>query len=219
MNLKMFYAVLGLIAVGGAGALWMASNRSGDVGTALLDAPVPVSTAAFPGYALGSDAAPVTVIEYADFLCNWCARFSVLTLPDAKARLVAAGRVKWVFRDFVLHDESLVGHHAAACAGEQDRFWDMHDSLMVNQRDWGTARRMDRKVREYAEGIGLDLDQYDGCMSEGRYVARLRATRDEGQRLGVSSTPTFIIGRMMVAGAIPYDSLTTLIDLAAGAQE
>lgn len=215
-NLKTFYIVLAAVAVVGAGAIWMA--QGGDSGTLVLDAPAPVGTLALPGYLMGSDSAPVEVVEYSDFECPFCARFAVLTMPDVQERLINTGLVRWRFLDFPIpgHTKSPVAHHSAACAGEQDKFWEMHDQLYYNQRDWLRTRRVERTFRGYAGAVGLDLGQYDACMKEGRYVARLRATLEEASQLGVNSTPTFRIGRFLVSGAIPYDSLKILIDLAVG---
>jgi protein-disulfide isomerase len=214
VNLKVFYGALGLIAVLGALAIWLAASRSAGSGTQILETPVPVGTAGSPGYVMGSDTAPVEVVEYADFMCGACGAFSILSEPDIRQRLVAPGRIRFRFRGFPLHQESLLPHHAAECAGEQERFWEMHDQLMQNQSRWATDSRPLGKFREYAEAIGLDMGAYQTCMDEGRYAALLLATRDELTALNINSTPTFDIGRYRVVGAIPYDSVRTLVDLA-----
>lgn len=216
VNLRVFYAVLGLIAVGGSAAIWMASRSAGS-GTQILDTPVPVGTAGSPGYVMGSDSAPVELVEYADFICGACGAFAILSEPDIRQRLVAPGLIRFRFRGFPLHQESLLPHHAAECAGEQGRFWEMHDQLMQNQSRWVADSRPLGKFREYAQAIGLDLEAYQACMDEGRFAAQLLATRDELAALNINSTPTFDIGNYRVVGAIPYDSVRTLVDLAIAA--
>jgi protein-disulfide isomerase len=72
-------------------------------------------------------------------------------------------------------------------------------------------RRPARTFRGYARDVGVDLGQYDDCMDERRYFGRILATREQGIAIGVQSTPTFIVGGLMVAGAIPYDSIRTLV--------
>ncbi len=213
VDLKVFYGALGLIAVGGAVAIWMAS-RAGGGGTQIIDAPVPVGTAGSPGYVMGSESATVEVVEYADFMCGACGAFSILSEPDIRQRLVAPGLIRFRFRGFPLHPESLLPHHAAECAGEQGRFWEMHDQLMQNQSRWVTDERPLGKFREYAGAIDLDMGRYQECMDEGRYAAQLLATKDELAALNINSTPTFDIGRYRVVGAVPYDSVRTLVDLA-----
>jgi len=215
MNLKVFYAALGTVAVVGAVAIWMAAGRGGS-GPEFIEGPVPVGTSSLPGFVLGSEDAPVEIVEYADFLCPACAMFMVLSGPDIKQRLVAAGRARWRFRGYPLHEQSLLPHHAAQCAGEQGKFWEMADQLMFRQRDWATSKRMARDLRGYAEAVGVDLQAYDACMDDGRYTNRLLATRDELQSMGISATPTFDIGRLRVVGAIPYDSVQKLVVAAGG---
>jgi protein-disulfide isomerase len=217
LGLKPFYALLGAIAV--AGAAWLYLSARNDAQPAMAE-PLSVgavaAAAAFPGYTLGSDSAPVEVIEYADFQCPACGQFAVLTMHDVRERLITTGRVRWRFRDFPLdtHDKSRLAHHAAACAGEQNRFWEMHDQLYFGQARWygersGAAGRM---FRDYARAAGLDVDAYEACMDSGRFRARIEASVREGLDLGVSSTPTFIIGNTRIAEALPYDPFRRIID-------
>lgn len=214
-RLKLFYAVLGVIAVAGVVAIWTARGRGRG---AVQEIPSAVAdTAALAGHVLGSDSAPVTVTEYADFECPACGQFAVLTEPDVRQRLVATGEVRWVYHDFPLqsHPASMPAHMAAACAGAQGKFWPMHDSLYFNQGRWAVARRPERDFRDYARKIGLDLKRYDRCMDSNEYLPRLTALRQDAVQRGISSTPTFDIGTLRVSGALNYDSLKVLIDRAA----
>jgi protein-disulfide isomerase len=214
-RLKAFYLVLGVIAVAGVVAIWTARGR-GRVEPQEIT-PVAADTAVLAGHALGSDSAPVTVTEYADFECPACGKFAVLTEPDVRQRLVAAGEVRWVYHDFPLqsHPASMPAHMAAACAGAQGRFWPMHDSLYFNQGRWALSRRPERDFRDYAKKIGLDLKRYDRCMDSNEYLPRLTALREDALQRGISSTPTFDIGTRRVLGYLDYDSLKVLIDQAA----
>jgi protein-disulfide isomerase len=218
-NLRVFYAALGVIAVVGIAGILVARARAGDTSSSQTVSAAP-DTAAFMGHVMGSDSAPVTIIEYADFECPACAQFAVLTAPDVKQRLVATGRVRWIFRDFPLqgHRNSMPAHHAAQCAGEQGRFFEMHDQLFFNHGRWVTERRPQRRFREFAQAIGLDLGRYDACMDSGRYLARLEQLRTDAATRGISSTPTFDIGTQRVSGAILYDDLKRYVDRAAGGQ-
>lgn len=217
MNLKPFYVALAAIAVVGAGAIWMA--RSGGSAGEVEVGPLPVSATSFPGHVLGSDTAKVEIVEYADFECGACAHFAILTLPDIKQRLVASGRVRLRFRDFPLpgHSKSPAAHMAAACAGEQGRFWEMKDQLFFGQQAWVRDRRPARRFEEYAEAIGLDMDRYEACVDADRYAAQIAAGREEGITVGVNSTPSFLIGGLLVVGSISYDSVAALVRRAEGA--
>jgi len=217
-QMKRFYLGLGAIAVVGIGLILFARIR----GTAATEpgvVPVAAAAADFEGHVMGSDSAPVTVIEYADFECPACAQFAVLTAPDIKQRLIATGQVRWIFRDFPLdgHRFSLPAHHAAQCAGEQGKFFEMHDQLYFNHGRWVTDRRPERRFREFAEAIGLDMKQFDECTSSGRYMARLQRSREDAVAAGVGSTPTFDIGGIRVAGALMYDDFRRYVDQAAAA--
>jgi protein-disulfide isomerase len=215
-SLKPFYIGLGLIAAAGLAAIWMARQSNAARTAAREVDPVPVNAAGFQGYVLGSDTAPVEILEFADFECGACGYFAVLSGPDVKSRLVNTGRVRWRFRDFPIdgHLNAPIAHQAAACAGEQGRFWDMHDQIFFNQSGWARDRRPARRLKEYARTVGLQMDQYDECMEQQRHTARIAAGKQEGLALGVNSTPSFIIGGVLVIGALPYDSVLALVERA-----
>jgi protein-disulfide isomerase len=216
-GLKGFYVGLTAIAVVGAGALYLARGRGADPQT--ID-PTPVAAGGFPGYAIGPDSAPVTIVEYADFECGACAEFAILTGPDIKERLVATGRVRWIFRDFPIegHRNAMPAHLAAACADEQGQFWAMHDQIFFNHGRWVPEARPERRFREFARAIGLDGDRFDDCLSSGRYRERILATRQEGVTRGIGSTPTFEINNQRMIGVMGYDELRAHVDRLAPVQ-
>ena len=226
LSVKVFYAVLAVIAVAGTVGILMATRSDGGPAAQTLAAPFSLDSTAFPGYVLGSDSAPVEIVEYADFACSHCATFTILQGPDIKRRLVETGLARLRFRGFALYQASLLPLNAAACAGEQGRFWEMHDQLMFNQRawfedpNWPTSRHTRRLFRDYAGAAGVDLDGYDRCMEEERYTSRILATREEITSLGINSTPTFEIGPWRVVGGdATYDSLRVLVEKAAGLRQ
>jgi protein-disulfide isomerase len=138
----------------------------------------------------------------------------VVTGPDVKTRLVETGRVRIRFRDFPIpsHPQSTDAHLAAACAGEQGQFFPMHDQLFFGQRDWTRRRRPERRFREYAEALRLDMGRYDTCVDDRRLLGQIEAAKQEGLAVGVHSTPSFIVGGLLVVGALPYDSLVSLVE-------
>ncbi len=216
MNLRPFYVALGVVAA--AGGAWIFSARVGS-GTVTVTLPAAVGAEAFAGYVMGSDSAMVEIVEYADFQCPACASFEILTAPDVKSRLVNTGRVRWRFKDFPLpaHDKSPLAHLAAACAGEQGRFWAMHDQLFYNQGTWARGRKAARLFEGYARAIGLDMKQYDQCMDEQRYVERIAATKNEAAAAGINSTPSFVVGDQLIAGAVSFKRLMELVERAEAA--
>ncbi len=219
MKLKVFYGALGIIALGGVGALLLARNSSTQGGPTTVETAALAAVGDYEGYVMGDESAPVEIVEFADFQCPACARFTILTASDVKARLVETGLARWRFHDFPLpiHNHALAAHHAAACAGEQGRFWEMHDQLFYNQGRWSRERRPTGLFRGYARAIGLDVKQYEDCMDSNRYAARIERAKQEGVELGVNSTPSFLVGDQLVSGAVPYDSLKVLAERAARA--
>jgi len=213
--MKRFYLLLLVIAVAGVAAIYVAGGR-GDSGSRAALPIAPGDTLPMPGWTAGSDSAPVEVEEYADFECPYCAQFAVLTLPDVMQRLVQTGRVRWRFHDYVIpgHTKSPLAHEAAACAGEQGKFWEMHDHLYFNQNRWVEARNTGRLLRDYAQQVGLDMDRYDACVQGHKYLSRIQASGRQGSARGVNSTPTLIIAGIIIKTVPPYDSLKALIEKA-----
>ena len=112
--------------------------------------------------ALGRDA-PVTIVEFSDYQCPFCRRFYATTLPAIKKEYIDAGKVRYVFRDFPLeelHSHARKAAEAAHCAGEQGKYWQMHDALFQNQ---GTLELP--QLAEHARAVGLDSLVFNRCMS------------------------------------------------------
>ena len=208
-----FLLVLAAIAAAGGIALWQSTRRS-TAGTAVDVSGLPSDTAGFRGYVLGSADAPVEIVEYADYMCPHCGSFSAVQFPDVKARLVDAGRVRWVFRDFPLQNNphSRTAAHAAACADDQGRFWEMHEAIFRAQAQWARPGSPLGAFRDMARNLGLDVGAYNDCMKSDRHAARIEASYREGSRLGVGSTPTFLIGGRLYAGNQPFDVISALVD-------
>jgi protein-disulfide isomerase len=208
-----FLLVLVGIAAAGGFALWQSSRR--DTGGTAVDVSVlPADTAGFRGYVLGSADAPVEIVEYADYMCPHCGSFSAVQFPDVRTRLVDAGRVRWVFRDYPLQNNphSRTAAHATACADDQGRFWEMQDAIFRAQAQWARAGNPTGAFRDMARGIGLDVGAYNDCMKSNRYAGRIEASYQEGNRIGVNSTPTFLIGGRLYPGNQPYDEIRALVD-------
>jgi protein-disulfide isomerase len=215
-GLNRFYLILVVIGVaGGAGLAYLSLRRP----TISIPANVTIDvsdTSGFHGYYLGQDSAPLTVTEYADYECPACQQFMAVQMPTIEERLIATGRVRWRYRDYPLdmHPHARTAAHAAACAQEQGKYWEMNHRIYAWEPQWPFKRDATGIFRDYAKQLGLDVDKYDACMQSARYAARLQASLIEGQRAGVSSTPTFLInGRLYPGGeSVHYDMLKALLD-------
>jgi protein-disulfide isomerase len=214
--MKRFYVLLGVIGVVGAAALWYAAAGSPSVSAGLAPgaAPPPPAADGFTGFTLGSDSAPVEVVEYSDFECPYCAQFAAVQMPTVQEQLIETGKVRWRYRDFPLpsHAYARLASHAAHCAGEQERFWEMHDQLFFNHSWAQTGRDPNKLFRGFAERIGVDLNRYDDCMASGRHAGRIEASRLEGTQRQVSGTPTLFVNGRLYSGPRSSDALKALVD-------
>ncbi len=210
-GMKGFYIGVGALAVGGAGVLFLVGSGAATVPTGPIDITAIEAARDWGGYVVGDADAPVEIIEYADFECPACRVWWVLTGVDLKRRLVASGRVRFSFRDFPLHQNSIQAHHAAACADEQGMFELMHDKLFDTQDQWTGRPAVENRFHDYAGEIGVDLARYDECMGEGRYRARIQASREGGAEMGVTGTPAVFVGGTKYAG-LAYDQIKAIVD-------
>jgi len=176
---------------------------------------------------IGNRDAPVTIIEFSDFQCPFCARFYTQTFPLILEEYIQEGKVKLVFRDFPIqsiHPNALPASVAAECANEQSKFRDMHDMLFENQNEWNKLDTVDvlAMFSQYAVEMKLDQKAFDECLTSGKYIEEIRNDLDDGRDYGVSGTPGFFIGNDQIGyvelkGAQPFESFKKIIDAQLGA--
>ncbi|MFQ6000595.1 MAG: DsbA family protein [Anaerolineae bacterium] len=160
----------------------------------------------------GSPDAPVTIIEYSDYQCPYCARFATETLPLIEENYIATGKVRLVFRNFPVHQQAVVVAGAAVCAQEQGKFWQMHDASFAQQEEWsGNPDFMDL-FEGYAQDMGLDTDQFTSCLSAGEWLDKLKKDFEAGQEAGVQGTPSFFINDQAIVGAQPFEVFQEVIE-------
>ena len=219
---KLFLLVLGAVAVLGGAFIAMQARGSGPAPRIVAELPPGDAGKAQP-YVYGKPDAPVTISEFADFECPACAQFATLTEPDVRKRLADAGLVSFRFFDFPLdqHRNSVLASLSAACAADQNKFWEMHDRIFAGQDAWASrpgesdaaaTRRASRLFAGYAKAIALDEAAWSRCVEEQRHLDRIRANRQVGIQRQVRSTPTFVVGNKMFPGSISYDALKRLVD-------
>jgi protein-disulfide isomerase len=168
---------------------------------------------------LGDAAAPVTIVEYTDYQCPYCARHVAETFPTMLTEMIDTGRVRYVIKDFPLdniHPQARAAAVAARCAGEQDAYWPMHDALFAQQAEWsGQEATLNDIFAAMAAELALDGDAFTACLADGRFDAAIQANQDEGFALGVNGTPGFFIDGFPISGAQPFE----LFDYAVGLAE
>lgn len=152
--------------------------------------------------------APVTIIEFSDYQCPYCARWHT----EVFSRLMTAyeGKVRFIYRDFPLysiHPQAEAAAEAANCAGEQNAYWDYHTALFSEKYSLGAEG-----FRQYAAELGLDTVKFGQCLDEHRYQAEVKADFDAAVALGVSSTPTFFINGRALIGAQGFEAFQQIIN-------
>jgi len=171
---------------------------------------------------IGNPDAEITIIEFSDFQCPFCARFHTQTLPSILEEYIDQGKVKLVFRDFPIqsiHPNALPASVAAECANEQGKFREMHDILFENQNEWNRVETVDAMTlfSQYASKMQLEQEIFDSCLTNGKYIEEIKKDLDDGRIYGVSGTPGFFIGNDKVGyvelkGAQPFESFKKIID-------
>ena len=176
---------------------------------------------------LGSADAPVTMIEFSDFQCPFCARFYSETLPLIKANFIDTGLVKMVYRDFPLqsiHPNAIPAAVASECADDQGAYWEYHDILFENVSVWGPMEISGavEQFKAYAVDLGLDASTFSECVDTGKYVTEVTGDYTDGVAYGVTGTPAFFLGSeqtgyFQISGARPYPEFQFAIEQILGA--
>jgi len=168
---------------------------------------IPFAELAVAGVATGPSGAPVTIVEFSDFECPFCASLQP-TLEEVRRQY--GDRVRFVFRHYPLtglHPDAWKAAEAAACADEQGRFWDLHGELFANQGSLGVP-----ELKEIADVLGLDRAAFDDCLDSGRLSVVVEADVRAGNDAGVKGTPAMFVNGELVVGAVPFVELAAVID-------
>ncbi|MFC1491900.1 DsbA family protein [Nitrospinota bacterium] len=169
----------------------------------------------------GDKNAPLTVIEFSDFQCPFCSRFFRQTLPRIEQEYIKTGKIKLVYRDYPLvriHKDAFRAAEAAQCAGDQGKYWQMHDRLFANPKSLG-----EKDLPDHAQTLDLDTAKFKTCLDSGKMKAGIRADIADAVKAGVRGTPTFLIGftepgkstiktLRRIRGARPFASFKAEID-------
>ncbi|MEN8145614.1 MAG: thioredoxin domain-containing protein, partial [Gemmatimonadota bacterium] len=157
---------------------------------------------------LGLADAPVTIVEYTDYGCPWCAKYAEETYP----RLLAehGGKIRYSVRNFPvgqLHPQAPKAAEAAECAADQERFWEYHDVLFENRTTLDVP-----SLKEYAAQLGLDRPRFEACLDSGEKADLVQADFQEGIANGVRGTPTFFVNGRSLVGAQPLEVFERIIN-------
>ena len=149
----------------------------------------------------GDKNAPVTIVEFSDYECPFCVRFYSQTLNQIDEQYIKTGKVRLVYRDYPLsiHANAPKAGEAAECAGEQDKYYEMHDLLFEN----GVSGGVD-SYKTFAGQIGLDQAKFDECLDSGAMASEVQKDFADGSAYGVQGTPAFFVNGKLISGAQPF---------------
>jgi len=156
----------------------------------------------------GKANAPVTIVEFSDFQCPFCAR-GAETVNELKKKY--GGKIKVAFRHFPLpmHKEARPAAEASLCVNEQgtDKFWKFHDIVFKN------ADKLDpANLEKFAKDAGADTAKFKECVQAKKYADAVQKDMEYGEKIGVKSTPTFFINGQLLSGAVPIETFSEIID-------
>ena len=151
--------------------------------------------------------AAVTIVEFSDFQCPYCAR-----IPPALKRVeeTYGKNVRVVFRDFPLlsiHPNAAKAAEAGACAADQNKFWEMHDEIFANQQKMAVD-----DLKAHAKKVGLDSAVFDACLDSGKKAEEWKADTADGEKYGVSGTPSVFINGRQLQGTPGFEQMAPIID-------
>jgi protein-disulfide isomerase len=159
----------------------------------------------------GNKNAKITLVEFSEYQCPFCGRHVRDTVPQIQKDYIDTGKVRYVFRDLPLesiHKSAFKAAEAAQCAGEQNKYWEMHDRLFENQKALEPAM-----LTAHAQAIGLDAKKFQSCLDSGKFAADIRKDMADANKIGITGTPTTVIGLTQ-----PNDSKIKVVKVIRGAQ-
>lgn len=178
--------------------------------------------------AMGDPNAPITIEEFSDFQCPFCERFHQETEPLLRQYYIDTGKVRFVYRsmgNFVSDNiarsrgtpaktESQDAAMAAYCAGDQDKFWDMHAHIFANALGEDVGSYTDKRLKAIAEEAGLDMDLFNSCYDSEKYLDRVQQDFEDGQAANINGTPGFLVSytvngetrSKLIEGAQPFSA-------------
>jgi protein-disulfide isomerase len=163
----------------------------------------------------GAAAAPVVVVEYADFQCPYCRQFAFGPEQRIRTEYISQGQVRFAFRHMAfIGPESLWAAAASECANEQGRFWDYHNLLFERQGGENVGDFSQDRLKGFAVDLGLDRNQFNQCLDSGKYQDKVQQETTQGQQLGVRGTPTVFVNGQLIENGSRYETLKAAIEAA-----
>jgi protein-disulfide isomerase len=198
--------VLAAALAGGGLELLQGDAQAQTVAQAELMQPGPLGE-----QALGSDNAPVTIIEYASMTCPHCAHFALTTFPQIKEKYIDTGKVRFILREFPFDPVAAGAFMLARCAGK-DKFFPVVDLLFRTQQTWAVDKPL-QPLLATVKQAGFTEDSFKACLANQKVLDGIEWVRKRAvDKFKVDSTPTFFINGQMEKGALSFEEMQKLID-------
>ena len=148
---------------------------------------------------LGETKAPLTIFEFSDYQCPYCSRYETLSRPTIIDNYVKTGKARLTFRDYPLpfHTYAQKASEATLCAGDQNKYWEMHDALFAKQESGSEDALSVENIKTYASGLGLNAATFNTCLDSTKYQAQVTQNMQSGQDVGINGTPTVVIAKKL----------------------
>jgi protein-disulfide isomerase len=163
-----------------------------------------------PERVFGDLSASVTIIEYASLSCGFCAKFHIETWPVLRAKYVETGKVRFIMREFPLDPLAMAGFMLARC--NDDKWYEVFDALYKNKEQWAHARNAANAIVHTLSSLGVTVDSFNACVSQGELYKSILAIQENGKKLGVSSTPTFFVNGAKHQGALTIAQFDAILE-------
>ena len=168
---------------------------------------------------MGDPDAPLTIVEFSDYQCPFCARFKDQTLGLLKEQYIDTGKVKFIYRDLPLdttcnanmgrqlHPFACKAAEASECADEQGKFWEYHDLIFAGQGSLSIE-----SLKQWASDLSLDTNKFNDCLDSGKYEDEVINDLNDASAIGGSGTPFFLVGEIPLSGAQPFSEFQKAIE-------
>jgi len=168
------------------------------------------------GRTTGRADAKVWLIEVSDFQCPYCRQWHDSTYPAIRREYVDAGKVRMAYVNLPLsmHANAMPAAEAAMCAAAQGKFWPVHDEIFSSQAQWHGLADAKPTFAAIAQRNGVDMAAWKACVDGHQTRALIESDAERAQQSGIQSTPSFIIGNQLIAGAYPVDTFRQVLDSA-----
>lgn len=218
---KLLYGIAGALALVAAvllGKMLATQNGSDETAQPQQEKPLAKLARRTPGdpMALGKPDAPVVMLNYSDFRCPFCAKFSRDVEPELIKRYVDAGVLRLEWRDFpIFGEESLEAAKAGRAAAAQGKFWEYIGTIYAEAPEKGHPALPHDKLVDHARRVGItDIAKFEADMNDPATFSAIQADATEGSQIGVSSTPTFLVNGEPILGAQPLEQFAGIIEQA-----